>query len=148
MIAHASQLRYARLLRLASAQSPFGAMKLQTSQSARHSRVELFPMWAAGASYEQGIRLRCGEKLYKVLQAHTSQANWTPDIATSLYAEVEKPGQGDTPDDPIPYGGNMELLEGKYYAQDGVVYRCIRSTGAPVYHPLRDLLGSYVEEAP
>ncbi len=110
--------------------------------------VELFPAWAVGASYEAGIRLRCGEKLYKVLQAHTSQADWTPDIATSLYAEVEKPGQGDTPDDPIPYGGNMELLEGKYYAQDGVVYRCIRSTGAPVYHPLRDLLGSYVEEAP
>ena len=107
--------------------------------------VELFPAWAVGASYEQGIRLRYGEKLYKVLQAHTSQADWTPDIATSLYAEVEKPGQGDTPDDPIPYGGNMELLEGKYYAQDGVTYICTRSTGVPVYNALRDLVGLYVE---
>lgn len=107
--------------------------------------VELFPAWAVGASYEQSIRLRYGEKLYKVLQAHTSQADWTPDIATSLYAEVEKPGQGDTPDDPIPYGGNMELLEGKYYAQDGVTYICTRSTGVPVYNALRDLVGLYVE---
>lgn len=27
-------------------------------------------------------------KLYKVLQAHTSQADWTPDVAVSLFAEV------------------------------------------------------------
>lgn len=107
--------------------------------------VELFPAWAVGASYEAGVRLRYGEKLYKVLQAHTSQADWTPDIATSLYAEVEKPGQGDTPEDPIPYSGNMELLEGKYYAQDGVTYICTRSTGIPVYNALRDLVGLYVE---
>ena len=107
--------------------------------------IELFPVWVVGMSYEQGKRLRYGEKLYKVLQAHTSQADWTPDIATSLYAEVEKPGQGDTPDDPIPYGGNMELIEGKYYSQDGVVYHCTRSTGIPVYNALRDLVGIYVE---
>ena len=107
--------------------------------------VELFPAWAVGVSYEQGVRLRCGEKLYKVLQAHTSQADWTPDIATSLYAEVEKPGQGDTPDDPIPYDNNMALEEGKYYSQQGVVYVCTRSTGVPVYNDLAELVGLYVE---
>lgn len=107
--------------------------------------IELFPAWAAGVSYAAGERLRYGEKLYKVLQAHTSQADWTPGSTPSLYAEVEKPGQGDTPEDPIPYSGNMELLEGKYYAQDGVTYICTRSTGVPVYNALRDLVGLYVE---
>lgn len=107
--------------------------------------VELFPAWAAGVSCAAGERLRYGDKLYRVLQAHTSQADWTPGSTPSLYAEVEKPGQGDTPEDPIPYSGNMELFKGKYYSQDGVIYRCIRNTDTPVYNALRDLVGLYVE---
>lgn len=107
--------------------------------------VELFPVWQPGVWYGMERRLRYGGKLYRVRQAHTSSAEWTPDIATSLYAEVEKPGQGDTPDDPIPYEGNMELFEGKYYSQDDVTYHCFRSTGVPVYNPLADLVGLYVE---
>ena len=107
--------------------------------------VELFPAWAVGVDYTAEFRFRYGEKLYKVRQAHTSQADWTPDITPSLYAEVEQPGQGDTPDNPIPYNGNMELFEGKYYSQDNVVYICTRSTGIPVYNPLAQLVGPYVE---
>ncbi len=107
--------------------------------------VELFPAWKPKKDYTKDFRFRYGNQLYKVLQAHTSQANWTPDIATSLYAEVEKPGQGDTPDNPIPYNNNMELIETKYYSQFDVVYRCIRSTGIPVYNNLADLVGIYVE---
>lgn len=107
--------------------------------------VELFPAWAVGTTYARGFRFRYGEKLYKVLQDHTSQSDWKPDGTPSLYAEVEKPGQGDTPDNPIPYEGNMELFEGKYYSQDGVTYVCTRGTGAPVYHPLAQLVGLYVE---
>lgn len=109
------------------------------------SAVELFPAWAVDTDYTKDFRIRYGNKLYKVLQAHTSQADWTPDIAPSLYAEVEKPGQGDTPDNPIPYNNNMELIENKYYSQFDVVYRCIRSTGIPVYNNLADLVGIYVE---
>lgn len=107
--------------------------------------VELFPAWAVGTAYVADQRIRYGGKLYKVRQDHTSQADWLPDITPSLYAEVEKPGQGDTPDNPIPYNGNMELFEGKYYSEDGVVYRCFRSTGIPVYNRLADLVGIYVE---
>ena len=107
--------------------------------------VELFPAWAVGVDYALDVRVRYGDKLYRVLQAHTSQADWTPDSTPSLYAEVEKPGQGDTPDNPIPYNNNMELFENKYYSQDGIVYRCFRSTGVPVYNPLSALVGIYVE---
>ena len=107
--------------------------------------VELFPAWAADTSYELGVRVRYGDKLYKCVQTHTSQVGWEPDKTPALWTEVAKPGQGDTPDNPIPYEGNMELFEGKYYNQDGVTYVCTRSTGVPVHHPLAQLVGLYVE---
>ena len=107
--------------------------------------VQLFAAYAIGVAYKLGDRFRYGSKLYKVLQDHTSQAEWLPDSTPSLYAEVEKPGRGDTPDNPIPYNGNMELVEGKYYSQNNIVYHCFRGTGIPVYSNLADLVGIYVE---
>lgn len=109
--------------------------------------IELFDEWAVDEEYAEGKRLRYSDKLYRIKQAHTSQADWTPDIATSLYEVVEEPGQGDTPDNPIPYDGNMTLYSGKYYEQYGVVYHCIRDTGIAVYNDLKDLVGIYVEVA-
>lgn len=106
--------------------------------------VELFPAYAVGVAYEADFRFRYGSKLYKVMQAHTSQADWPPDATPALYAEVAKPGQGDNPDNPIQYNNNMALDEGKYYTQGGVVYVCFRSTGIPVYNNLQDLVNIYV----
>lgn len=52
----------------------------------------LFPTWEsaveAGVEVPIGKRLWYDGKLYKVLQAHTPQLNWTPDTAVSLYVEV------------------------------------------------------------
>ncbi len=107
--------------------------------------IELFPAWTVGVAYTADTRIRYDGKLYRVVQAHTSQADWTPDATPALYTEVAKPGQGDSPNNPIPYSGNMELIEGKYYSQSGVTYRCTRSTGIPVYNALADLVGIYVE---
>lgn len=106
--------------------------------------AELFPMWKVEHEYAVGDRVQYEGKLYKCIQAHTSQADWIPTTAYSLWAAVEEPGQGDTPDNPIPYSGNMELFEGKYYSQFEVVYICFRSTGIPVYNNLADLVGLYV----
>ena len=50
--------------------------------------IEAFPKWEIGKAYEKDERVRYEEVLYKVLQAHTSQADWTPDIAVSLYVKV------------------------------------------------------------
>ena len=108
--------------------------------------IELFPAWAADTTYESGERIRYDGKLWRVRQAHTSQAQYPPSIDTAaLYEEVERPGQGDTPDNPIPYTGNMELINGKYYSQYDVVYLCFRSTGVPVFNDLADLVNIYVE---
>ncbi len=55
--------------------------------------VELFPAWAAGIDYAAQIRVRYGEKLYKCVQAHTSQAGWEPPNVPALWTEVAKPGE-------------------------------------------------------
>ena len=54
---------------------------------------ELFPAWAEGVQYVTGDRRQYQGKLYKCLQNHTSQADWTPDVAVSLWAEVPDPAQ-------------------------------------------------------
>lgn len=99
-----------------------------------------------------GKQLNAGEyvqhegKLYRVLQAHTAQSTWAPGNGTeSLFVVIDKEHTG-TLDDPIPYDGNMELFNGKYYIQNEVVYLCTRDSGAPLYHELSALIGNYVEE--
>ena len=99
-----------------------------------------------------GKQLNAGEyvqhegKLYRVLQAHTAQSTWAPGNGTeSLFVVIDKEHTG-TLDDPIPYDGNMELFNGKYYIQNEVVYLCTRDSGTPLYHDLSSLVGLYVEE--
>jgi hypothetical protein len=107
---------------------------------------ELFPLWAEqiGKQLKAGERYTYRRRLYKVLQDHTAQADWSPDVAASLFTEVAASPEQGTHDNPIPYNGNMELVEGMYYSQDGVTYLCTRSTGVPVYNALRDLVNLYV----
>jgi hypothetical protein len=106
----------------------------------------LFAEWKIGTKLEAGEKVRFGDKLYRVKdgQGHTTQADWAPDIAVSLFEEVCENADG-TIDNPIPYDGNMVLESDKYYIQGDVVYRCTRDTGTAVYHALADLVGLYVE---
>lgn len=52
--------------------------------------IELFPLWKAipPMEYEVGDRVRYNDMLYKCIQAHTSQASWTPDATPALWTEV------------------------------------------------------------
>lgn len=60
----------------------------------------LYDEWSGGAvGYKDGDRRRYKGKLYRCLQAHTSQPAWTPVDAPSLWAEV-LPGQdGNEPEE-------------------------------------------------
>lgn len=109
--------------------------------------VTLFPAWVADKWYDMDYRVQHNSKLYKVRQGHTSSTLYEPGAVGSeaLYAEVEKPGQGDTPDNPIPYNNNMGLFKGKYYSQYDVTYICVRSTGVAVFSDLQHLVHNYVE---
>lgn len=107
----------------------------------------VYPEWETliGKEVKQGDKMQCDGRLWKVLQQHTVQEQWRPGTGTeSLYTEIVETASG-TADDPIPYNNNMELEQGKYYIQDGITYLCTRNTEIPVYHPLADLVGIYVE---
>lgn len=109
--------------------------------------IAFYPDWENGKAYAAGDKLVSGGKLYKVLQAHTSQSTWVPGAAgtESLYARIDEEHDG-TKYDPIPYNGNMALENGKYYTQGDVLYKCTRDTGNPVYNTLAELVGLYIEE--
>lgn len=50
--------------------------------------IELFPKWEAGISVAVGERYQHLGKLYRVVQAHTTQADWEPQDTPALYTEV------------------------------------------------------------
>ena len=55
--------------------------------------VELFPAWKADTAYKLDERVRYEAKLYKCVQAHTSQSGWEPPVTPALWTEVAKPGE-------------------------------------------------------
>lgn len=84
----------------------------------------LFPLWSGdGVVYSVGERIRYNNVLYKVLQAHTSQSDWNPADAVSLFATVINVAEnGDAvaewvqPDSTNPYMiGDRVMFEGSIY---------------------------------
>ena len=52
------------------------------------SSVAIYPAWRTDTTYITGQRIRYGGVLYKVLQDHTSQSGWVPDVSPSLFGKV------------------------------------------------------------
>ena len=106
---------------------------------------EMFPNWAEGIDVKIGERYQDNNLLWEVIKEHTTQANWRPSMSTaSLWKVVDVEHEG-TESDPIPYTPPMEIFEGKYYTQNGVMYKCTRDSGIPLSHDLSDLVSLYVE---
>ena len=104
------------------------AIVLTDEQAVKAPR--LYPTWVAGLTVKAGDRLYYPgtDKLYKVVQAHTTQADWTPDATPAMWAVIDKTHAG-TLDDPIPAARGMEYEYGKYYfdGEDGKTYLCHRT---------------------
>lgn len=84
----------------------------------------LFAEWEGGGhAYAEGERVNHGRKLYACLQAHSSQADWSPNTAHSLWAPVLAVGGDDgqapewvQPDSTNPYGiGDRVSHNGKVW---------------------------------
>lgn len=68
----------------------FAAVTFTDEQAAQVP--ELYDIWNGnGVQYEVGVRVNYNRTMYKVLQNHTSQPDWAPDAAPSLFAEVLVP---------------------------------------------------------
>lgn len=83
--------------------------------------VNLFPKWEVGKVYTPKTRVRYNNILYSVLTEHTSQSDWTPDNAPSLFAKVLIPDANvipkwEQPDSTNPY------MTGDKVKYNGVVY--------------------------
>ena len=113
---------------------------------------ELITAWSYPVDYAEGDRRSYGGKVYKCRQAHTSQADWTPDKTPALWAVIDAEHAG-TQADPIPASRGMEYEYGKYYldSEDGKTYKCERigeTAGGKIvlqYLP-HELVGQYFTE--
>lgn len=81
----------------------------------------LFPKWAEGVVYTKGMRMRYNEVLYSVLLDHTSQADWTPEAAPSLFAKVLIPDENVIPEWEQPDSTNG-YMTGDKVTYNGKVY--------------------------
>lgn len=83
--------------------------------------IDLYPVWMVGISVAKDSRYQYNGKLYKCVQAHTTQADWTPDVTPALWTVIDVTHAG-TIDDPIPASAGMEYVKGKYYIEGETIY--------------------------
>lgn len=107
---------------------------------------DLFPTWddcvKKGKELPADFKLTDSGKLYKVLQAHTPQADWKPADTPALYALVSASATEEhdgTKDDPIPYEQMMLIEKDKYYVQDGQLYLGLMDAPNGYPNDLKDL---------
>lgn len=99
--------------------------------------ADLFLPWQVDTDYAAGDRRKYDDKLYRCEQAHTSQAEWTPDKTPALWTEVAKPGE--IPVWKQPTGAQDAYQKGDkvhYPDKDGPVYVSIidNNTWSPIVY--------------
>ena len=92
--------------------------------------VELFPVWEIGRAYAAGDRVQHVGTLYKCVQAHTSQADWTPDATPALWVVVSI---DEYPEWVQPTGAHDAYNTGDKVSYNGKHYVC--TVDANVYAP-------------
>ena len=50
--------------------------------------TNLYPLWESGTGYAVGDRRRYDGLLYRCVQAHISQSDWTPDVTPALWVRT------------------------------------------------------------
>ena len=76
----------------------------------------VYPSWKEGVEYVVNDRILYNSVLYKVITAHTSQSDWTPDVSPSLFAEIL------IPDETIIYEWKQPDSTNPYMIGDKVVH--------------------------
>lgn len=102
----------------------------------------VFPKFAIGKAYVVKEVFSYGEnevgdpQLYQVLQAHTSTAEWAPDVATSLYKKIGITEEG-YPEWVQPLGASDTYNTGDIVSYNGVLYKCLidNNTWSPEAYP-------------
>ena len=74
---------YARLLRAMIVKASASLSDADALQA-----IDLYPAWAADTAYAVDDRIRYERTLYRCVQSHTSQADWTPPATPALWTVV------------------------------------------------------------
>ena len=89
--------------------------------------VELYPAWKTDTDYKAKTddapadRIRYGETLYRCVQSHTSQADWTPDITPALWTVVSLE---EWPEWKQPAGAHDAYMKGDKVSHNGKHWVC------------------------
>ena len=117
----------------------------------------IYPEWSEdGVEYAKDYKIQYNNILYKCVQAHTSQSDWAPGVAPSLWTAIANPSSSGTKENPITVPemvttAGMEYVKGKYYSWNEKVYLMNRvgmTDGESIilYFSPDTLVGQYFEE--
>ena len=124
-----------------------------TDEQALQCRA-IYPAWSPDSvQYAEDYKVLHDDVLYKCISAHTSQADWAPGAAPSLWTAIETGEHAGTLEDPIPVPetvttAGMEYEKGKYYREGGKTYLMDREgmdeeEKITLYFPPSALTGQY-----
>lgn len=99
--------------------------------------VELFPQWTVGTAYAIGQRVQYGGTLYSCTITHTSQADWTPPTAVSLWSPVTVDPATGYDEWKQPTGAQDAYKKGDRVVYNGKVYESTidGNTWSPEVYP-------------
>ena len=80
--------------------------------------TDVFSQWESGIAYAVGNIRTYNEKLYKCVQAHTSQSDWTPDVVPALWVAIGDPTE-EWPEWSQPVGAHDAYQIGDKVSCDG-----------------------------
>ena len=110
------------------------------SQEELNDLMDLYEDWEVGESVEIGDIRKYSNKLYRVIQAHTTQADWTPDILPALWnvyiPPITEDGEEIIPDFKQPTGAHNSYNKGDKVRFEGKVYESVidGNTWSPIDH--------------
>lgn len=94
--------------------------------------MDVFSPWASSVDYSAGNLRTYKGKLYRCISAHTSQEDWTPDVAVSLWTVTSDPAE-EWPAWSQPVGATDAYAKNSKVTHNGT--RWISSVDANVWEP-------------
>ena len=116
------------------------ASRLTADDKTALSGVGLYPHWDVDIAVNVGDRYQYGEVLYRCVQDHTTQADWTPNVTPALWVVVSLE---EFPQWVQPTGGHDAYNTGDKVTHNDVKY--ISDVDANVWEPGVHGWSEYVE---
>lgn len=98
---------------------------------------ELYPHWKADGTYSTGDMVQYGGQLYRCINNHTAQGDWTPSAAVSLWDSVQIDPETGYDQWSQPTGAHDAYNTGDRVVYNGSVYESLidGNTWAPDTYP-------------